>query len=113
MLTRLLFRHLPDYYPERSERASAYAHFPFLIPERMREAAREHHGDMEDKYYWDRPRVPAGPTVIVKRYSDIQELFAKPTVFTSGAEQRLKYLGGVVSLNTTPVRPFSTCRGVS
>ncbi|KAI0246364.1 heme peroxidase [Lactifluus subvellereus] len=108
MLTKLLFRHLPDYYPESSERASAYAHFPFLVPERMREFAREHRGDIEDKYYWDRPRAPAGPTIVVKRYSDIQELFAKPTVFTSGAEQRLRYLGGVVSLNTIPVQKVLT-----
>jgi linoleate 10R-lipoxygenase len=101
MLTKLLFRHLPDYYPA----TSAYAHFPFMVPEMMRGFAKELPGDIGAKYKWDRPPAPTGPTVIVKRYSDVQQLFAEPTIFTSGAEQRLDYLSGGVSLNITPVRP--------
>jgi linoleate 10R-lipoxygenase len=103
MLTKLLFRHLPDYYPT----GSTYAHFPFLVPRKMKEFAQELPGDVDLKYDWSRPAVPAGHTVVAKSYSEVQHLLAKPALFTSGVAQRLEILTGGVPLNryTTLVGP--------
>jgi hypothetical protein len=76
----------------------------------MKNFAREISGDLVAKYKWDRPLVPNGPTVVLKRYSEVQQVFAEPTIFNSGAEQRLNYLCGGVRLNIPPVRPYSVCR---
>ena len=57
MLTKLLFRHLPEYYPF----GSAYAHFPFLVPESMKEAMEARNGPV-DEYVWTRP-VPQAVVV--------------------------------------------------
>ncbi|KAI0696645.1 heme peroxidase, partial [Cytidiella melzeri] len=55
MLTKLLFRHLPQYYPP----GSTYAHFPFLVPETMKASMAKRHGPLDD-YTWTRP-VPQTP----------------------------------------------------
>ncbi|KAH9175686.1 heme peroxidase [Lactarius sanguifluus] len=94
MLSKLLFRHLPDYYPA----GSAYAHFPMMVPEKMREFAKDLPDDVGRKYEWDRPRLPVGPTVIVKPYSEVQSLLAQPATYTSSARQRLEILTGGVRL---------------
>jgi prostaglandin-endoperoxide synthase 2 len=104
MLTKLLFRHLPDYYPA----GSAYAHFPMMVPERMRDFAKELPDDVERKYHWDRPRVPAGPTVVVSSYSEVQRLLAQPTIYTSSAQQRLEILTGGVHLDFASVEHVLT-----
>ncbi len=103
MLTKLLFRHLPDYYPT----GSAYAHFPMLVPAKMRDFAKKLPDDVGRKYDWDRPRVPAGPTVVVNSYSEIQRLLAQPAIYTSSAQKRLEILTGGVHLDFTSVRPPS------
>lgn len=95
MMTKLLFRHLPDYYPA----GSAYAHFPMMVPEKMRDFARDYPDDVWRKYTWDRPSVPAGPTVVVKSYSEVQKVFSQPTIYTSGSRQRLGILTGGVQLD--------------
>jgi hypothetical protein len=77
---------------------------------RMKNFAREISGELVAKYKWDRPLVPVGPTVVLKRYSEVQQVFAEPTIFNSGVVQRLSYLCGGVSLNIPPVRPSSVCR---
>lgn len=101
MMTKLLFRHLPDFYPA----GSAYAHFPMMVPEKMRDFAKDHHpDDVWRKYDWNRPRVPAGPTVVVDSYSGVQRLFAQPTIYTSGSPQRLGILTGGVHLDFSSVR---------
>ena len=102
MLTKLLFRHLPDYYPA----GSAYAHFPMMVPEKMRDFAKDLPDDVGSKYHWDRPRVPARPTVVVGSYSEVQELLAQPKIYTSGAQQRLEVLTGGVHLDFSSVRPL-------
>jgi linoleate 10R-lipoxygenase len=103
MLTKLLFRHLPDYYPT----GSTYAHFPFLVPKKMKGYAQKLPGDVDLKYDWNRPAVPAGPTVVATRHSEVQQLLAEPACFTSGVAQRLEILSGGVPLNryTTLVGP--------
>ncbi|KAI9450785.1 heme peroxidase [Lactarius psammicola] len=100
MLTKLLFRHLPDYYPA----GSTYAHFPMLVPEKMRDFAKDlPDDDLESKYDWDRPRVPAGPTVVVNSYSEVQRLLAQPAIYASSAQQRLQNLTGGVHLDFASV----------
>ena len=103
MLTKLLFRHLPDYYPA----GSAYAHFPMMVPEKMRDYAKERPDDVWRKYDWNRPPVPAGHTVKVNSYSEVQRLFAQPTIYTSDSHHRLEILTGGVRLDFTSVRPPS------
>ncbi|KAJ6504060.1 hypothetical protein DFH09DRAFT_1335495 [Mycena vulgaris] len=51
MLTKLLFRTLPEYYPLRS----AYAHFPFLDPNYMREHMQ---ANMQGNVHLDASRTP-------------------------------------------------------
>jgi linoleate 10R-lipoxygenase len=73
----------------------------------MKEFAQELPGDVDLKYDWSRPAVPAGHTVVTKSYSEVQHLLAKPALFTSGVAQRLEILTGGVPLNryTTLVGP--------
>lgn len=95
MLTKLLFRHLPEYYPS----GSTYAHFPFLVPGRMEGFAQKLPGDVNLKYDWNRPATPVGPTIVATRYSEVLELFANPATFNSGVAQRLAIVTGGVPLN--------------
>ena len=55
MLTKLLFRTLPDCYPA----GSAYAHFPFLVPSRFREEMAARDAALVDTYTWERPTPAA------------------------------------------------------
>ncbi|KAF8272643.1 heme peroxidase, partial [Lactarius quietus] len=92
MLTKLLFRHLPDYYPA----GTAYAHFPMMVPEKMKDfVKKEHSDDVWLKYDWDRPPVPAGPVVVVD------------SNYASSSQQRLGILTGGVRLDFTSVGPPS------
>ena len=50
ILCKLLFRHLPEYYPPNS----AYGRFPFMVPETMRGYIIAQ-GSPEDAYVWTRP----------------------------------------------------------
>ncbi|KAI0060307.1 heme peroxidase [Artomyces pyxidatus] len=100
MLTKLLFRHLPDYYPA----GSVYAHFPFMVPKTMEKYAGELPGDMAKKYTWSRPPVPVGPTAVAKSYAEVKHILADPTVFGSNVARRLNVLTRGVPLDSTPVR---------
>lgn len=51
MLSRLLFRHLPEYYPT----GSAYAHFPFMVPQRMKNYMEGQPGSPVRDYIWTKP----------------------------------------------------------
>jgi hypothetical protein len=75
----------------------------------MKEFARALSSELVVKYKWDRPLVPTGPTIVLKKYAEVQQVFAEPTIFNSGVEQRLSYLCGGVRINTAPVRPSSVC----
>ena len=101
MLTKLLFRHLPNNYPARS----AYAHFPFMVPKKMREFATKLPGHIEPQYEWGRPHVPVRPPIVAKRYLDVRQLLAEPATFTSGVAERLRMLTLGVQLNIGPVGP--------
>ena len=73
MVSKLLFRHLPEYYPP----GSAYAHFAFMVPETMRGYIRAR-GCSEDDYTWTRPtKTPLGLGTIESR---VQKLVRYPLV---------------------------------
>jgi len=73
MVSKLLFRHLPEYYPP----GSAYAHFAFVVPETMRGYIRDQ-GRSEDEYTWTRPtKTPLGLGSIENR---VQNLVRYPLV---------------------------------
>jgi hypothetical protein len=73
----------------------------------MKGFAQKLPGDVDLEYDWNRPAVPVGSTLVATRYSEVQQLLAKPALFTSGVAQRLEILTGGVPLNryTTLVRP--------
>jgi len=63
ILSKLLFRHLPEYYPP----GSTYGHFPFMVPETMRGYINTQ-GRSEDGYTWTRPtKTPLGLGTIEDR----------------------------------------------
>ncbi len=68
MLTKLLFRTLPKFYPA----GSAYAHFPFMVPEAMEKAAEGL--NIAQEYIWTRP-VPESfqpnPTFVMKQAENL------------------------------------------
>jgi hypothetical protein len=65
----------------------------------MKGYAQELVGDVDLKYDWNRPAPPVGPTVVASTYSEVQQLFANPAIFSSGVAQRLEILTGGVPLN--------------
>jgi hypothetical protein len=75
----------------------------------MKDFAKNLPGDIVSKYTWDRPSVPIGPIVVAKSYSEVQRLFAEPTLFTSEVGQRLGYLTGGARLNIPPVSSSPMC----
>ena len=72
MLTKLLFRTLPDHYPA----GSAYAHFPFLEPEYMHSNVAKD-PTLAAKYDWSRPRQPP-TTVVVDTFEAAKQVLADP-----------------------------------
>jgi linoleate 10R-lipoxygenase len=72
MLTKLLFRTLPDHYPA----GSAYAHFPFLDPVYMRENVAKD-ANLVKKYTWTRPkRLPA--TAVIDTFGGVKQILSGP-----------------------------------
>lgn len=84
LLTKLLFRTLPDYYP----RGSAYAHFPFLVPEYMESHLKTVNPALVQKYTWNRPR-PLSSTVPVDSFADVKKVLADSSSFLSAYDGRL------------------------
>ncbi|KAF8629714.1 hypothetical protein AX15_003313 [Amanita polypyramis BW_CC] len=81
LLTKLLYRTLPNHFPSRS----AYAHFPFLEPTWLHDQMINEEKDTVNKYIWGRPPLVA-PTMIVKSYEQVKKiLFSVP----SDSEDRL------------------------
>jgi linoleate 10R-lipoxygenase len=100
MLAKLLFRHLPNNYPA----GSAYGHFPFMVPKKMKECVKQLPGDNEPKYDWCRPDVPVGSPILARTYLEVKQLFSE-SAFTSGVAKRLEVLTLGVHLNIPPVGP--------
>jgi linoleate 10R-lipoxygenase len=83
LLTKLLFRTLPEHY----QRGSAYAHFPFLDPVYMRENLAKTNPSLVDKYIWTRPRQDS-PTLTFDTFVGVKEVLKEPH-FVSAYDHRL------------------------
>ncbi|KAJ6551508.1 heme peroxidase [Mycena capillaripes] len=102
MLTKLLFRSLPAYYPPRS----TYAHFPFLDPVYMRDYLTKHNEKLVDQYIWTRPTPPehAEDVVVVKTAAGVRAVLEEQTVFPTGYAERLEVVTGRPGVNHAFVR---------
>ncbi|KAJ7176578.1 heme peroxidase [Mycena filopes] len=100
MLTKLLFRTLPAHYPA----SSAYAHFPFLDPEYMRDSMAENNPTLADKYVWTRPAEPeADNVVVVASPAGVREVLEREDVFPNRYEERIQTVTGRGSVDRTAV----------
>ncbi|KAJ7853500.1 heme peroxidase [Mycena olivaceomarginata] len=99
MLTKLLFRTLPAYYPARS----AYAHFPFLDPVYMKDYMSKNSPKLVDKYIWTRPTPPerVEDVVVIKTAVGVAAVLNNPTVFPTGYAERLETVTGHKGVNHT------------
>jgi linoleate 10R-lipoxygenase len=92
MLTKLLFRHLPNHYPA----GSAYAHFPFLVPSFIKEHLKKLSDNPVDKYMWTRPPVPT-KLVVATSYDAVSRILAEREIFISDYHSRMfKLTKGVI-----------------
>jgi len=83
LLTKLLFRTLPSYFP----RGSAYAHFPFLQPQLFKGHLEKTTPGLAEKYNWERPS-PAPAPLPITEYVAVQTVLSSPD-FVSAHEQRV------------------------
>ncbi|KZV68980.1 heme peroxidase [Peniophora sp. CONT] len=100
ILTRLLVTTLPDYYPP----GSAYAHFPFMVPEKMKGYAAKIPDNVVAKYTWTKPAAPAGPTIVVRKLEEVRKVLEHPEVFTTATAERLDVLTRGAGVNYSVVR---------
>ncbi|KAJ7049433.1 heme peroxidase [Mycena amicta] len=102
MLTKLLFRTLPEYYPPRS----AYAHFPFLDPAYMRKNMRQNNPTLEGKYIWTRPVVtPSAENVVVfKTPAGVRAVLEDKSLFPTPYAERLRTVTGHRDIDTSFVK---------
>ncbi|KAG6918081.1 hypothetical protein DXG01_016533 [Tephrocybe rancida] len=80
LLTKLLFRTLPNNYPVQS----AYAHFPFLVPEYVKGINPE----IGDNYKWERPPVLSTATTVIDTHAGAKQVLNNPS-FLSVYNDRL------------------------
>ena len=78
MLTKLLYRTLPDYFPA----GSAYAHFPFLVPNYMKDNLAHNNPKIVDNYIWTRPELPSS-TIVVDTYPAVNEVVTDSSFMSS------------------------------
>ena len=97
MLSKLLFRHLPAYYPA----GSGYGHFPFMVPETMKGFAKKL--DIADDYTWSRPPIPVGPIVVAKTYEEVTDVLRDTKTFGSNAGTQLDTLTRGVGIDPASV----------
>ncbi|KAH8108998.1 heme peroxidase [Phellopilus nigrolimitatus] len=84
MLTRLLYRTLPDYYPADS----AYAHFPFVVPQTMRGYLEKLVKSPVAKYSFAHPAPPL-PVEVVTSFESVREVLSQKSEFASAYEKNL------------------------
>ncbi|KDQ52925.1 hypothetical protein JAAARDRAFT_162433 [Jaapia argillacea MUCL 33604] len=94
MLTKMLFRHLPDYYP----RNSTYAFFPFLVPSSMKGFAEKLGDGTVNKYSWTRPTAPA-PTIKVETFEGVSWVLTSPQNFLPQSRTRMEILSKGAAAN--------------
>jgi hypothetical protein len=93
MLTKLLFRTLPNHYPV----GSAYAHFPFLVPDKFKDRLRRLKGIPFDNYTWTRP-VPPQEVVPVSTYKDVSAVMIDKDTFRSSYDGKISNITDKVLL---------------
>ncbi|CAK5262276.1 unnamed protein product [Mycena citricolor] len=97
MLTKLLFRTLPEYYPRRS----AYAHFPFLDPHSCKLDGGEHKS-LVGEYIWTKPEsMWKGGSTCGQTESAVREVLADQTVFPNGYADRVMEVTGHSTVDHT------------
>jgi linoleate 10R-lipoxygenase len=101
MLTKLLFRHLPNHYPP----GSAYAHFPFLVPDFIQKALAKHHDSPVDRYNWTRP-LPAQLVVVIDDPEGVLQVLSERQKFVSDHDARVFRLTKGAVLDHNLVSPF-------
>ncbi|THH14008.1 hypothetical protein EW146_g6268 [Bondarzewia mesenterica] len=94
MLSKMLYRHLPAYYPP----GSTYAHFPFMVPESMKEYAAKL--NIADKYTWTKPALPVGPVVVAKSYKEVKQVVGDANTFGSDVALKFERLTRGVGVDT-------------
>jgi hypothetical protein len=89
MLTKLLFRTLPDYYPS----GSAYAHFPFLVPTYIKAhmTTLPFHNSYAGNYVWSRPSIPKG-LVTLNAYDDVHRVVTETAKYISNYDKKIATL---------------------
>jgi len=85
MLSKLLFRTLPDYYPDNS----VFAHFPFMTPTQMKIHLTEL--GLVEQYDFERP-VKKGTTRTVVAYSAVQVILSNPVIYESKYNSNMRQL---------------------
>ena len=78
MLTKLLFRTLPDYFPA----GSAYAHFPFLVPNYMKDNLVRNNPKIVNNYTWTRPGQPSS-SIAIDTYPAVNEVVTDSSFMSS------------------------------
>lgn len=81
MVTKLLFRFLPQYYPRRS----SYAHFPFLTPKAMEPYMTKADPKQAAKYIWTRPK-PLAETQSIVEYNSVYRVLSDSSLYLSSYE---------------------------
>jgi linoleate 10R-lipoxygenase len=93
MLTKLLFRTLPDYYPGDS----AFAFFPFLVPPFAKYSLAKLPESPVDKYNWSRPAEPKD-LIVATSYQDVGTVLVDIENFQSGSDEKIKKITNDVLL---------------
>jgi len=103
MLTKLLFRTLPDYYPA----GSAFAFFPFLVPPFAKDSLAKLPNSPVDKYNWSRPPVPTD-VIVATSYQDVGTALVDTENFQSGFDEKIKTITNDVILYKRTVNYISS-----
>jgi linoleate 10R-lipoxygenase len=101
MLTKLLFRTLPDHYPA----GSAYAHFPFVVPKDMKDQLAQLPNSPVGRYSWKRPPLP-GRSIIASSYQEVGTILVDEITFQSGYDKKISNITNGIILYKRIVRYF-------
>lgn len=92
LLTKLLFRTLPDYYPSHS----TYAHFPFMDPVFMKANLNKTNPELATKYTWDRP-PPRSRTVPIDTFAGVTQVLTTPDFMSPYNDHLLKVVKPILA----------------
>lgn len=104
MLTRLLFRTLPEYYPP----GSAYAHFPFLVPSTIKGYLSKLPDNPVSKYTFTRPPAPQ-PVVVIEGFNSAEDVLKRKDLFDDGFNSKLMKLTKGVKVDAQLVSQVRLC----